>query len=330
MRVTLIGCGAMGAVFGNALAQAGARIACLDRRPEVVDAIRQEGLRVSGELGDRRVRAEASSEIDELGQADLALVLVDAASTASAAEIAQRCLCPHGYALTLQNGIGNLEALQARLGRDRVAAGITYNSATSLAPGFARHTNRGPTVMGEAAGAVTPRLRHLAGVFAKGSIDIELTDEVEGHIWSKFVHNCAINPISALTGLRPGEIWRHDAARGLLERLLDEILEVVDRAGITLPERDPRAEILEHCRVRYNRPSMLQHMLAGRATEIGSLNEALVSRARALGVPVPFNEAVVLSVRALEASGGARDREVDEAALEAQARLGPAQDAGAG
>ena len=63
MRVTLIGCGAMGAVFGNALAQAGARIACLDRRPEVVDAIRQEGLRVSGELGDRRMRAEASARM---------------------------------------------------------------------------------------------------------------------------------------------------------------------------------------------------------------------------------------------------------------------------
>jgi 2-dehydropantoate 2-reductase len=321
MRVTLIGCGAMGGVFGAALAQGGARIACFDRRLEVVEAIRQQGLRVSGELGNRQVQAEASTEIDELGKADLALVLVDAASTANAAEIAQRCLDPHGYALTLQNGIGNVEALQARLGRDRVAAGITYNSAASLAPGFAQHTNRGPTVVGEVAGAVTPRLRHLAGVFAEGGIDIELTHEVEGHIWSKFVHNCAINPVSALTGLRPGEIWRQEAGRGLLEHLLDEILEVVQRAGISLPERDPRAEILEHCRVRYNRPSMLQHLLAGRSTEIGSLNEALVSRARALGVAVPFNEAVVLLVRALEASGGGRDRELDEAGLEAQARM---------
>ncbi len=321
MRVVLIGCGAMGALFGAALAQAGARIACFDRRPEVIEAIRRDGLRVSGVLGERCVSAQAALNVDELDEADLALVLVDASSTEQAAEAAQRCLAPQGFALTLQNGIGNLEALVARLGRERVAAGITYNSGAGIAPGLARHTNRGPTVIGEATGPVSDRLGRLARAFAQGGIDIELSDAVEGHIWSKFVHNCAINPVSALTGLRPGEIWRHAPARQLLERVLDEILAVVDRAGIRLPEADPRADNLQHCRVRYNRPSMLQHLLAGRTTEIGALNEALVARARALGVPVPVNEALVLAVRALEASGGGRDRELDEARLEAEARL---------
>ena len=51
-----------------------------------------------------------------------------------------------------------------------------------------------------------------------------------------------------------------------------------------------------------NRPSMLQHLQAGKPTEIGALNEALVARAGALGLPVPFNTAVVLAIRALEAA----------------------------
>jgi hypothetical protein len=64
---------------------------------------------------------------------------------------------------------------------------------------------------------------------------------------------------------------------------------------------------------------MLQHRLAGRVTEIGALNEALVARARSLGLATPVNEAIALAIRAMEASSGGRDRELDEAKLEAQA-----------
>ena len=65
-------------------------------------------------------------------------------------------------------------------------------------------------------------------------------------IWSKFVHNCAINAVSAITGLRPGEIARNPSAAWIMEALLDEILAVLDRAGVDLPEHDSRAEIYDH------------------------------------------------------------------------------------
>jgi 2-dehydropantoate 2-reductase len=319
MRVAILGTGAMGTIFGVALARSGAEVVCYDRRADVIDAINTVGLRLEGVTGEHCLRIPACVRVEDIGMVDLALVLVDSSATGEAAEAAARCLGPSGYALTLQNGIGNLETLAERLGRDRVAAGITYNSGAGLSPGHARHTNAGPTVIGEASGPVSERLRGLALRFAGSDIPIELSDAVEGHIWSKFVHNCAINPVSALTALRPGEIWRDPAARALLERVLDEILAVVATAGIRLPEEDPRAEILEHCRVRYNRPSMLQHRLAGRVTEIGALNEALVARARSLGLATPVNEAIALAIRAMEASSGGRDRELDEAKLEAQA-----------
>ena len=47
---------------------------------------------------------------------------------------------------------------------------------------------------------------------------------------------------------------------------------------------------------------MLHHLRAGKPTEIGALNESLVARAAALGLDVPFNTAVVLAIRALEAA----------------------------
>ena len=45
---------------------------------------------------------------------------------------------------------------------------------------------------------------------------------------------------------------------------------------------------------------MLQHIEAGRLTEIDSSNGALVSEAKALNISVPFNQALVKMVKARE------------------------------
>jgi 2-dehydropantoate 2-reductase len=71
---------------------------------------------------------------------------------------------------------------------------------------------------------------------------------------------------------------------------------------VKLPEKDPRKKIKDHCRIRYNKPSMMQHIEQGRRTEIDSLNGALVREAKVLGIATPYNEAVVAVVKGLEKS----------------------------
>jgi 2-dehydropantoate 2-reductase len=302
MKIAVIGTGAMGCIFGAALARGGAELVCLDRSPEVVAALHQHGIRVRGVLGDQTVAVRATTDPAQLGAVDMALVLVDAAATPAAAAIAKACLKPDGFALSLQNGIGNLEALVEALGQQRVMAGITYNSGTGEGPARSWHTHLGLTTMGEATGEISLRLQGMAERFRAQGMPVELTGQVEAAIWSKFVHNCAINPISALTGLRPAQIMQTPPAQALMEHVIDEILQVVEALGIVLPEADARSEILQHCRERMNQPSMLQHLRAGRPTEIGALNAALLERAAAVGLAVPYNTAVVLAIRALEAA----------------------------
>ena len=223
----------------------------------------------------------------------------------------------------MQNGIGNWETLAGQLGGSRVLAGSTYNSGAALGPGRARHTNLGPTVIGETDGALSERAREIGRLLDAAGLPVEITDNIQGHIWSKFVHNCAINPVSAITRLRPGEIARTKTAARLLDQILDEVLAIVAIAGIRLPESDPRAHIRDHCWERYNRPSMLQHLENERATEIDALNGALVRLAGELGVPVPFNEAVMLVVKALEVSSAQQTLQRNEAELERIARRTP-------
>lgn len=324
MRAAVLGSGAMGSIFGAALSRSGVEVVFFDRRPEVVDAINRDGLRLSGILGDFTLRLPATAEAEKLGMVDVALVLVDSTATADVAAIAEHCLGRGGYALTMQNGIGNWEALAERLGAERVLAGSTYNSGAGLGPGRAAHTNLGLTEIGEIDGTRSERAAAIVRRFEAAGLPFEVSANVQGVVWSKFVHNCAINPVAALTGLRSGEIARNADAAALLDRVLDEVLAVVAAAGVVLPDADPRGHIHAHCWERYNRPSMLQHIQSGRRTEIDALNGALVRRARELGVPVPVNETILLAIKSREAAGMRSDADIDELALEAAARADPA------
>ena len=321
MRVIVVGAGAMGSIFGAALARAGCEVAFCDVRPEVAAAFVHPGLRLEGVLGESVTPFEASTDPGTLGAADMVLVQVESGATAKAARIAEFCLKPGGYALTLQNGIGNWEALAAVLGQDRVIAGSTYNSGAGLGPGRVLHSNLGPTEIGEIDGRPSERCAEVAHLFTSAGLPTVVSDNVVGVVWSKFVHNCAINPISAITGLRPGEIARDPGASRLVDLVLDEVLAVVAAAGVRLPEDDPREHIRDHCWERYNRPSMLQHVESGRKTEIDALNGALVAHGKRLAVPTPVNEAVVAAVKGREAAAHADT--TPEADREAAARADP-------
>lgn len=325
LRIGVIGAGAMGSVFGAALHAAGHQVMLLDRRADHVAAINRDGLMVEGLGGGARHAIPATTEPNALRGIELALVLVDSAATAEAAAIAAAVLAPAGLALTLQNGIGNAEALADALGPARTALGCTYVSAAWLAPGRVLHSNTGETVFGLLTGAAEPRLDMLARDLTATGLPATAVMDAPGHVWLKFALNCAINPVSALTGLRPGEVARQAEARTLMESVLDEILAVVAAKGLVLPCADARSEILGHAWVRYNRPSMLQHVEAGRMPEIAALNGALVEEAARLGVPVSVNRAVAQAVLALAERVRRRLAAPvpDEAALEAAAATEP-------
>jgi 2-dehydropantoate 2-reductase len=325
MRIAVIGAGAMGGTFGARLAQAGADVILFDKDVEHIAAIREKGLTVSSPKGVVVLSLPATTDPADIGPVEMALVTVDGNAIKAAAALLAEILPATAFALTLQNGIGNVEALTEALGAGRVMAGNTYNSGARRGPGHVAHTNVGVTTMGELDGSESERLKAVASLFEDGGLPVTLTDNVMGHVWSKFVLNVAINPVSAVTGLRSGEIARTPEALSLLEHVLDEALAVIAAKGIELPDADMRNHVIDHTWVRYNRPSMLQHIEAGRRTEIDTLNGALVREAKALGIPCPFNEAIVMVVKSLEARARLRAEspEIDEPALEAAARATP-------
>jgi 2-dehydropantoate 2-reductase len=300
MQIAVVGAGAMGGNYGGLLARAGHEVTLIDIRADHVEAIDRDGLRLEGARGDHVLRIAAEVAPSREGFAELVIVFVDSNSTGEAARTAAEVLAPGGFAITFQNGIGNVETLQAALGKERVLGGSSMCSAAVRGPGHVALTHHATTSLGETDGRETERARALAAALNEAGLETKIASDIMATIWTKFALNCAINAICATTGLRLGEVARLPELDAFQDRVLDEILAVAAGRGIRLTDPDLRATVKEHCRTKFSKPSMLQHVGAGRRTEIGALNGALLREAGALGIPVPYNESLVALLKGRE------------------------------
>lgn len=300
MRFCIVGAGAMGCLYGGSLAKAGYDVTLIDVWAAHVEAINRDGLLLGGLGGDARITVEAATEPAGVAPADVVIVLSDANSTAEAGRTAAKLLKPGGFALTLQNGIGNYEALVPALGEERTLAGLSYHSAAMAGPGHAIHTNAGPTWIGERDGSRSERIAKLEKAFADAGLDPVVVDDIVGYIWDKWVLNCTANSVCAITGLRNGEARRLPPVAEYQERIIDEALAVRAAKGVKGHDPHLKATITGFLKKKYNKPSMLLHIEAGKRTEIDVLNGAVVREGKALGVPTPFNEAITMLIKGLE------------------------------
>ena len=309
--------------MAGCLAIAGHAVQLIDAWPAHVEAINREGLRLDGARGAHRVRVPAATGPHGAG-AEVVIVFVDANHTAAAAATAARVLARDGCAITFQNGIGNVETLQAALGAERVLGGSSMCSAATRGPGHVALTHLGTTTIGETDGAVRPRTEALAAALNGAGFATAIAPDVMAVIWEKFALNCCINAIAATTGLRGGELTRLPELDAFQDRIIAEVMAVTDAKGVRLPTPDLPAKIKAHSRKKFNQPSMLQHVEAGRRTEIDALNGALLREASALGIPVPYNAALValLKGRELHQMRAIHEPDLDYAAWEARIARG--------
>ena len=296
-EVVMIGAGAMGGVIAGALARAGVRLSIIDTDADHVAAIARDGLRVAN-LGDGTpLRVPAATAPVRERWADLVVVMTPAYATPEAARTAAHVLKPDGAAVSMQNGLGNAEALVDVLGASRVFMGSTRVSADRPAPGRPRATRIDPSAVGEIEAAPLPRTDWLARKLTEGGLPTEVSDNVTGVLWSKFIHNCGINALSAITGLRMGEVSRTPGLAQLRWQVIDEALAVAAAKGIRLHYLDPVPELKRHTWRKFTKPSMQQHVEAGRPIEIESLNGWLVREAATVGIDVPANRIVTALAR---------------------------------
>ncbi|MEW6080510.1 MAG: 2-dehydropantoate 2-reductase [Bacillota bacterium] len=301
MKVAVFGAGAMGSLFGGFMAEHGHLVTLVDVWKEHVHRINEYGLELVGVSGDRTIRLTATLDPGSVGPVDLLLVFVKAYHTSQAMESAQPLVDAGTTVATFQNGIGSIEAIVQHVSRGQVLAGVTSWGATVLGPGRVRHAGVGDCFLGELDGAMTQRLDGVSRAFNEAMIPVKTTDNILGLVWTKLMANVAINPLTAILRVHNGDLLDHPGSEELGRLALAEAVAVAKAKGIRLLHDDPQEMVREVCRkTASNRSSMLQDVMAGRKTEIGFINGAIVREGDALGIPTPVNLALTRLVQTIE------------------------------
>ena len=303
MRVTVVGCGAVGSLFAANLAQLDdVEVWAFDLDGEHVAAINEHGLRLSG-AGEVVGELRATTNADDLPPSDFGIVATKCMHTAAAIEATAPAFAT-GAVCSVQNGVGNEEAIAQRV--ERVIRGTTFPAGRVVEPGHVQWDVKGDTTIGpfEPSPAPMAEVGRLAEACTRAGLPTEAVADARGPQWRKLIFNAATNPIGALTGLSHGRVCEDPGLRRLVSQLVDEGKAVAAAQGIEL-DADPE-ELIDHAArpdVAYDhKASMLQDVEARRPTEIDYLNGGIVRFGREQGVPTPLNEAVTALIKGLEAS----------------------------
>jgi 2-dehydropantoate 2-reductase len=344
MKVCIIGAGAMGSLLGFYLC-AQAEVWLLTGWQAQIDAIKAAGLRCERDGIAETRHPHATADPGAIGPCDVVLVLVKAHQTARAAEQARSLLTTdhrrpttgaidqrpeardqrqktgklktqnsklktqHTLVVTLQNGVGNREALAAALGAEHVGQGVTSLGATLLGPGHVRHAGMGPTIFGTEPNRIG--MAALAELFSASGLPAQLSDNLDALVWGKLVVNAGINALTALLRISNGALAEIAEVRDIVARAVAEAAAVAAARGVRLPYDDPLEHVLSVARATgANRSSMLQDVLRGSPTEIAVINGAVLREGQRLGIAAPVNQLLAELVAALDATAQARVHDV--------------------
>jgi 2-dehydropantoate 2-reductase len=299
-QITILGVGAMACLFGGQLA-ALAHVTLVGQWAAQHEAIARDGLTLHLPNG-RIQHTSLPTTTDPLSvpPADLLLILVKSHQTACAATQAAHCLAPHGLALTLQNGLGNVEQLTAVLGANRVTLGITSAGATVIAPGQVRVAGFGHTTLAYGAGTETA-VTEIVHLFTQAGFPTEMTTQPDGLIWGKLAVNAGINPLTALLRVPNGYLAQNPQARAVMMAAARETAVVAQALGISLPYADAGEQALAVAQATAaNHSSMLQDVLRGAPTELAAITGAVCQYGRATHTPTPVNDALYTAVLEME------------------------------
>ena len=293
MRIVLFGTGAMACLFGARLARV-AEVILVGSWAEGIAAIRDRGILLEDGPSTETIPVSAQSFDDPEVKADLVLVLVKAWQTERIASKLAGYLTPHGLAVSLQNGIGNVELLGTR-----AFPGSTAMGATLLGPGHVRAGGSGPTYV--MAPDWTVKLLQDAGF----ECHCCSREEAEGILWGKLCVSCGINALTALLNVSNGELLERREAGELMIRAAEECAAVARAKGIRIPFAEPAVHVETVVRrTSGNRSSMLQDVLRGFPTECEAIYGSVVRESELLGLEVPVNSLFWKLMRAKRGKSG--------------------------
>ena len=305
VKIGIIGAGSMGTLFGYHLARVVRRH---DARSQHRVARRDRTRRGSRSTMRRRdALRTARSAAATFWFVGAVLVRQSRRYAAARSRPFAGQLNPSTPIVSLQNGVGNEDAIKTALGGAvPVVLGITTESSLSTGPGRARSSEAGNTILGS--GGAAPKRRAAWRAYSHKAVCARRSCTIFGRICGESSLPTPRSMPSAHCWIAtPARFRRMPNAARLAQAIAREAATVAAGLRINLPFNDPWQYVTEVIAVGADsKSSMAFDLEMGHPTEIDHINGAVVAAGRRIGVSTPYNDAMVRLIKAKETMLGPR------------------------
>lgn len=289
MKVGVIGAGAMGSLIGGRIAlHTDAAVTLIDVWKEHVEKIRKDGLDLTDDAGKHIIKIDIAYP-EEIKEAfDFVIVFTKTTHAEAALKNASAAIGPKTVVLTMQNGLGNIERIQKYVPREQIIAAVTTENGNLIGPGTVESHGKGLTKVMTASGKKTPELDAVVNLLEKAGFPMQVTPDVFVSIWEKVAFNAAFNSLCGILYLNCGGLGYTEEGRELAMLCAEEGCAVARAEGVAA-DTDRVKEMIRTSFVKHagHLPSMLQDMIAGKQTEIDSINGEIARLGESHGIPTP-------------------------------------------
>lgn len=286
-----MGSGGLGGFFGGWLAAAGEDVKFI-ARGEHLDAMREHGLTVTSQLGDRHIQnVQATDDPGEVGLVDIILCCVKNYSLEDAIQKCLPLLKPNTAVISLLNGIDAAPRIDAIMGPNHAVSGITHVPSNIARAGVIAHQgDKTDIVFGELDGTASPRLTAFRDACRNAGLDARVSPDITTAIWVKFVGWSSVSSVICANCKSFGEFQSDPALIQLFRDTAAEAFRVGRASGADLPE-----DLVENM-VNFiltfppqAKPSMLVDLEQRKPIELESACGAVVKLGEALGIETQVN-----------------------------------------
>lgn len=201
MKVSVVGCGAVGSFYGAKLCRAGHETHFLLRSD--YEVARRHGIRIKSVEGDFSVRPRCARRPEDIGQCDLVLVALKTTANEAFGELISPLVGQSTAILTLQNGLGNEEQLSRIFPAEQILGGLCFVCLNRIAPATVQHIAHGQVVLGEFRRWPEPRTHDIAAAFRHAGIPCRVSSNLERAHWEKLVWNIPFNGLGVASAAGP-------------------------------------------------------------------------------------------------------------------------------
>ncbi|MFT4176084.1 MAG: 2-dehydropantoate 2-reductase [Luteolibacter sp.] len=285
--VAIVGCGAIGLYYGGRLAQAGEDVRFLLRSD--YEAVKENGLKIESSLGDFHLPdVQGFRSVEEIGPVDLVIVAWKATSNDLLPKVLPPLLHEKTQVLTLQNGLGNCEAIEEIVGPERVLGALCFVCINRLGPGFVRHTGKDRVSIGEWHAGIPGRAVEVTRRFQAAGIRAFEVPDLHKAQWEKLIWNIPFNGLAIAEGGVTTDVLLETVEPEIFE-LMTEVVETARKLGLPLEDSLISSNIERTRPMGAYRPSSMIDFVDGREVELSIWQQA-IAVAKKKGVEMPLTE----------------------------------------